>query len=55
MKQAYDQGVIEKQQILDMLDKAKESFGDNSDTLIEKQPAVAAARAELRGLGLQPL
>ena len=45
VKQAYDQGVIEKQQILDMLDKAKESFGDNSDTLIEQQ-GIAAARAE---------
>ena len=50
MKQAYDQGVIEKQQILDMLDKAKESFGDNSDTLIEQQ-GIAAARAEYEDLG----
>ena len=50
VKQAYDQGVIEKQQILDMLDKAKESFGDNSDTLIEQQ-GIAAARAEYEDLG----
>ena len=50
VKQAYDQGAIEKRQILDMLDQAKGSLGDNGDAIVEQQ-GIAAARAEYEDLG----
>lgn len=48
--QAYQAGAISKDQILSMVDKAKQSMGDMNDSII-KQQAIAAAKAEYEGLG----
>ena len=48
--QAYQAGAVQKQQILDMLDKAKEQMGDMGDSIVDQQ-AIAAARAEYEQLG----
>ena len=48
--QAYQAGAVQKQQILDMLDKAKEQMGDMDDSIVDQQ-AIAAARAEYEQLG----
>lgn len=48
--QAYDAGAVQKQDILDMLDKAKSQMGDVSDSIIDQQ-AIAAAKAEYESLG----
>ncbi len=50
LKQAYDQGAIEKQQILDLMDQATESLGDGGGSLVEQQ-GITAARAEYESLG----
>ena len=48
--QAYQAGVVQKQDILDMLDQAKSQMGDMSDSIVEQQ-AIAAAKAEYEQLG----
>ncbi|HIW77457.1 MULTISPECIES: ABC transporter ATP-binding protein [Gordonibacter] len=48
--QAYQAGAVQKQDILDMLDKAKEQMGDMGDSIIQQQ-AIAAAKAEYEQLG----
>ena len=48
--QAYQAGAVQKQQILDMLDEAKEQMGDMGDSIVDQQ-AIAAARAEYEQLG----
>lgn len=48
--QAYQAGTISKDQILSMMDKAKQGMGDMNDSLI-KQQAISAAKAEYEGLG----
>ena len=48
--QAYQAGAVQKQQILDMLDKAKEQMGDMGDSIVDQQ-AISAARAEYEQLG----
>ncbi len=48
--QAYQAGAVQKQQILDMLDKAKEQMGDMGDSIVDQQ-AIAAARSEYEQLG----
>ena len=48
--QAYQAGAVQKQQILDMLYKAKEQMGDMGDSIVDQQ-AIAAARAEYEQLG----
>lgn len=48
--QAYQAGAVQKQDILDMLDKAKEQMGDMGDSIIQQQ-AIAAAKAEYEELG----
>ena len=48
--QAYQAGAVQKQDILDMLDKAKEQMGDMSDSIVDQQ-AIAAAKAEYESLG----
>ncbi len=48
--QAYQAGVVQKQDILDMLDKAKEQMGDMGDSIVEQQ-AIEAAKAEYESLG----
>ena len=50
VKAAYDQGVVGKDDIQAMLDRARESMGDMADTLIAQQ-GLAAARAEYEQLG----
>ena len=50
VKAAYDQGMIGKDDIQAMLDRARESMGDMVDTLIAQQ-GLAAARAEYEQLG----
>ena len=50
VKAAYDQGMIGKDDIQAMLDRARESMGDMADTLIAQQ-GLAAARAEYEQLG----
>ena len=50
VKAAYDQGMIGKDDIQTMLDRARESMGDMADTLIAQQ-GLAAARAEYEQLG----
>ena len=50
VKSAYDQGMIGKDDIQAMLDRARESMGDMADTLIAQQ-GLAAARAEYEQLG----
>ena len=47
--QAY-QAVVQKQDILDMLDKAKGQMGDMGDSIVDQQ-AIAAAKAEYEELG----
>lgn len=49
-KAAYDQGMIGKDDIQAMLDRARGSMGDMADTLIAQQ-GLAAARAEYEQLG----
>ena len=49
-KAAYDAGMVSKDDILSMLDQARESMGDMADTLIAPQ-GIAAARAEYEQLG----
>ena len=49
-KAAYDAGMVSKDDILSMLDQARESMGDVADTLIAQQ-GIAAARAEYEQLG----
>ncbi len=46
--QAYEAGLIDKQQVLDMLDSAKEQFGAD-DALLDQQ-AILAAQAEYEAL-----
>ena len=48
--QAYQAGVVQKQDVLDMLDQAKSQMGDMSDSIVEQQ-AIAAAKAEYEQLG----
>ena len=48
--QAYQAGAVQKQDILDMLDKAKEQMGDMGDSIVDQQ-AIAAAKAEYESLG----
>ena len=48
--QAYQAGVVQKQDILDMLDKSKEQMGDMGDSIVEQQ-AIEAAKAEYESLG----
>ena len=48
--QAYQADTISKDQVIDMLDEAKEKLGAGGDSLVEQQ-AVAAARAEYERLG----
>ena len=48
--QAYQAGAVQKQDILDMLDKAKEQMGDMGDSIVEQQ-AIEAAKAEYESLG----
>lgn len=50
VKAAYDQGMIGKDDIQTMLDRARGSMGDMADTLIAQQ-GLAAARAEYEQLG----
>ena len=50
VKAAYDQGMIGKDDIQAMLDRARGSMGDMADTLIAQQ-GFAAARAEYEQLG----
>lgn len=50
VKAAYDQGMIGKDDIQAMLDRARRSMGDMADTLIAQQ-GLAAARAEYEQLG----
>ena len=50
VKAAYDQGMVGKDDIQAMLDRARESMGDMADTLIAQQ-GLAAARAEYGQLG----
>ena len=50
VKAAYDQGMIGKDNIQAMLDRARGSMGDMADTLIAQQ-GLAAARAEYEQLG----
>lgn len=50
VKAAYDQGMIGKDDLQAMLDRARGSMGDMADTLIAQQ-GVAAARAEYEQLG----
>ena len=50
VKAAYDQGMIGKDDIQAMLDRARGSMGDIADTLIAQQ-GLAAARAEYEQLG----
>ena len=50
VKAAYDQGMIGKDDIQAMLDRARGSMGDMADTLIAQQ-GLAAARAEYEKLG----
>ncbi|WP_281624203.1 ABC transporter ATP-binding protein [Senegalimassilia anaerobia] len=50
VKSAYDQGIIGKDDIQAMLDRARGSMGDMADTLIAQQ-GLAAARAEYEQLG----
>ena len=50
VKAAYDQGMIGKDDIQAMLDRARGSMGDMADTLIAQQ-GLAAARAEYVQLG----
>lgn len=50
VKAAYDQGMIGKDDIQAMLDRARGSMGDMADTLIAQQ-GLAAARAEYEQLG----
>ena len=50
VKAAYDQGMIGKDDIQAMLDRARGSMGDMADTLITQQ-GLAAARAEYEQLG----
>ena len=50
VKAAYDQGMIGKNDIQAMLDRARGSMGDMADTLIAQQ-GLAAARAEYEQLG----
>ena len=49
-KAAYDVGMVSKDDILSMLDQARESMGDMAVTLIAQQ-GIAAARAEYEQLG----
>ncbi len=48
--QAYQAGVVSKDQILEMLDQAKSHMGDMSDSIIQQQ-AISAAKAEYEALG----
>lgn len=50
VKAAYDQGMVGKDDIQAMLDRARGSMGDMADTLITQQ-GLAAARAEYEQLG----
>ena len=50
VKAAYDQGMIGKDDLQAMLDRARGSMGDMADTLIAQQ-GLAAARAEYEQLG----
>ena len=50
VKSAYDQGMIGKDDIQAMLDRARGSMGDMADTLIAQQ-GLASARAEYEQLG----
>ena len=50
VKTAYDQGMVGKDDIQAMLDRARGSMGDMADTLIAQQ-GLAAARAEYEQLG----
>ncbi len=47
--QAYQAGAVQKQDVLDLLDKAKEQMGDMGDSIVEQQ-AIAAAKAEYETL-----
>ncbi|MEG0016487.1 MAG: ABC transporter ATP-binding protein, partial [Gordonibacter sp.] len=47
--QAYQAGVVQKDQILDMLSEAKSKMGDRGDSIVQQQ-AIAAARAEYESL-----
>lgn len=48
--QAYQAGVVQKDQILDMLSEAKSKMGDRGDSIVQQQ-AIAAAKAEYESLG----
>lgn len=48
--QAYEAGAVDKQQILDMLDEARQHMGDGGDSIVDQQ-AIAAAKAEYESLG----
>lgn len=50
VKAAYDQGMVSKDDIQAMLDRARGSMGDMADTLMAQQ-GLAAARAEYEQLG----
>ncbi len=48
--QAYQAGAVQKQDVLDMIDEAKEQLGEGGDAIIDQQ-AIAAAKAEYESLG----
>lgn len=52
LKRDYDAGNVEKRQILELIDEAKQKAGlaEGNDTLVEQQ-GIAAARAEYEALG----
>ncbi|MEG1397651.1 MAG: ABC transporter ATP-binding protein [Raoultibacter sp.] len=50
LTRAYQDGAVTKNQILEMVDKAKSAMGDMSDSLIAQQ-AITAVRAEYEALG----
>ena len=50
-KQAYDAGLLSKDDIAGMLDTAREALGDSADALISQQ-AIEAAKAEYEALGV---
>lgn len=48
--QAYQAGTLQKQDVLDMIDGAKQQLGEGGDSIVEQQ-AIAAAKAEYESLG----
>ena len=51
VKEAFDAGLVSKDDVMSMLDESRESLGDMADTLIAQQ-GIAAARAEYEQLGV---